>query len=54
MEKSWKCVFEFLWEPCNVCIEFINFDKANHVLSLVVEFCFPQIMSSWRGLVLTV
>ena len=18
MEKSWNCVFEFLWEPCNI------------------------------------
>ena len=21
MEKSWNCVFEFLWEPCNICAQ---------------------------------
>ena len=24
MEKSWNCVFEFLWEPCLECSLYIS------------------------------
>ena len=57
MEKSWNCVFEFLWEPCNsvflsnsdscvtCCIEIVLgllFKHALYIVTLTNFSCFNQ------------
>ena len=41
MEKSWNCVFEFLWEPCHCCLTVERFTHGQTVsLKIEVMHCF--------------
>ena len=56
MEKSWNCVFEFLWEPCvkDNCIhrKSLLVRKGVHILLFYPEFMVPTIFARgctpWR------
>ena len=53
MEKTWNCVFEFLWEPClNYLMDFFKgcMDGTwNCVRELITIVDFDSIWLGWQG-----
>ena len=50
MEKSWNCVFEFLWEPCTYKFAFDNFCRIGRITGRLPKELADEVVGSLMDL----